>query len=83
MTSPGGNIAWKIITVSVLTLSAVRSVIKHCVIERCASQSIDDLYDVDESRFKKTVSGITSDVICHQLKYTRRLFLSCEVASAG
>jgi hypothetical protein len=49
MTSPGGNIAWKIITVSVLMLSAVRSVIKHCVIERCASQAIDDLYDVDAS----------------------------------
>ena len=49
MTPPGGNIAWKIITVSVLKLSAVRSAIKHCVIERCASQAIGDLYDVDES----------------------------------
>ena len=50
MTSPGGNIAWKIITVSVLTLSAVRPVIKHCVIERRASQTgMDDLYDGDDA----------------------------------
>jgi hypothetical protein len=34
-----------------------------------------DLYGVDGSWFKKTVSGITSDVICHQLKYIGRLFL--------